>query len=304
MEFISEFLNRFNWEFLVITGIRILIVITLTKILLKILKKFLKRIENHLIQKSIAEGESASESHKRIDTIIRLIRQAFVIILWLTATLIILNEVGIEIGPILAGAGIMGIAVGFGAQNLVRDIISGFFIILENQIRVGDVAIINGTGGLVEKIKFRTVVLRDLGGVIHIFPNGTITTLSNMTNEWSAYIFEIGIAYKENTDHVIEIMRKVGENLFNDANFKNSMFEEPEIFGVEKFDDSAVIIKGRIKTKPIKQWFVGREYLRRIKYAFDENNIEIPFPHKTLYFGEDSKPFNIKINEKLNKKVN
>jgi small conductance mechanosensitive channel len=125
-----------------------------------------------------------------------------------------------------------------------------------------------------------------------------------MTNEWSAYIFEIGIAYKENTDHVIEIMKKVGENLFNDANFKNSMFEEPEIFGVDKFDDSAVIIKGRIKTKPIKQWFVGREYLRRIKFAFDENNIEIPFPHKTLYFGEDSKPFNLKINEKLNKKVN
>jgi len=304
MEFISEFLNRFNWEFLVITGIRILIVITLTTILLKILKKFLRRIENHLIQKSIAEGESASESRKRIDTIIRLIRQGFVIVLWLTASLIILNEVGIEIGPILAGAGIMGIAVGFGAQNLVRDIISGFFIILENQIRVGDVAIINGTGGLVEKIKFRTVVLRDLGGVIHIFPNGTITTLSNMTNEWSAYIFEIGIAYKENTDHVIEIMKKVGENLFNDANFKNSMFEEPEIFGVDKFDDSAVIIKGRIKTKPIKQWFVGREYLRRIKFAFDENNIEIPFPHKTLYFGEDSKPFNLKINEKLNKKVN
>jgi len=204
---------------------------------------------------------------------------------------VILKEFGVEIGPIIASAGIVGLAVGFGAQNLVRDIISGFFIILENQIRVGDVAIVNGTGGLVEKINFRTTVLRDLGGVVHIFPNGTIDTLSNLTNEWSANVFEIGVAYRENTDRVIEIMQQVGQTMLDDEKFGRLMLEAPEIFGVDKFADSAVVIKGRIKTKPIRQWEVGREFLRRVKFAFDENNIEIPFPHRSLYFGENSKAF-------------
>ena len=202
------------------------------------------------------------------------------------------------IAPILAGAGIIGLAVGFGAQNLVRDIIAGFFFILENQIRVGDVAVINGTGGLVEKINFRTIVLRDLAGVVHVFPNGTVTTLSNLTNEWAAYVFDIGIAYKENTDQVIEIMKKVGAELQADPEHGPLMLGEPEIFGVDRFADSAVVIKGRIKTKPIRQWMVGREYLRRIKQAFDQNGIEIPFPHQTLYFGEASKPIDLQFMEK------
>ena len=228
-----------------------------------------------------------------------MINQALLLTLWLTVGLVILKEFGVEIGPIIASAGVVGLAVGFGAQNLVRDIISGFFIILENQIRVGDVAIVNGTGGLVEKINFRTTVLRDLGGVIHIFPNGAIATLSNLTNEWSAYIFDIGVAYKENTDHVIEIMQEVGKTMREDAKYGGLMLEEPDIFGVDKFGDSAVVIKGRIKTKPIRQWEVGREFLRRIKYAFDENNIEIPFPHRSIYFGEKSKAFNLQLLDKL-----
>jgi small conductance mechanosensitive channel len=183
----------------------------------------------------------------------------------------------------------------------VRDVITGFFIILENQIRVGDVAIINGTGGLVEHINFRTTVLRDLSGTVHIFPNGTITTLSNMTNEWSAYVFEIGVAYKENTDTVVEVMREVGNSMQADEKFGALMLAEPEIFGVDKLGDSAVVIKGRIKTRPIRQWDVGREYLRRIKLAFDEKGIEIPFPHRTLYFGEAGKPLDVQLTEKLGK---
>ena len=216
--------------------------------------------------------------------------------------LIVLKEIGVEIAPIIASAGIVGLAVGFGAQNMVRDIISGFFMILENQVRVGDVAIINGTGGLVEKINFRTIVLRDLGGVVHVFPNGTVTTLSNMTTEWSAYILNIGVAYKEDTDQVIEVMKEVGREMLEDEEFGRMMLEEPEIFGVDKFDNSAVVIKGRIKTKPIRQWAVGREYLRRLKYAFDARDIEIPFPHQTIYFGEKSKPFELQLLEKRNGK--
>ncbi len=301
MNIIQDFFGNFTWDAIVKSGLRVCLIFIFAWLAMKLLRKFLKRFEQHLIKKSEEEGEPPSESEKRIATIVRLIKQAALLALWLTVGLVILKEFGVEIGPIIASAGIAGLAVGFGAQNLVRDIISGFFIILENQIRVGDVAIINGTGGLVEKINFRTTVLRDLGGVVHVFPNGTMTTLSNLTNEWSAYVFDIGVAYKENTDHVIEIMQQVGRAMREDANYGNLMLEDPDIFGVDKFGDSSVVIKGRIKTKPIRQWEVGREFLRRIKHAFDENNIEIPFPHRTIYFGEQSNPFNVQLLEKYQK---
>ena len=299
MNTIQDFLSNFTWDTIVKTGLRISTLLLLALIAMKLIQKFLQRLEKHLIKKSADEGEPPSESEKRVETIVRLIKQACLIALWLTFGLVIIREFGIDIGPIIASAGVVGLAIGFGAQNLVRDIISGFFIILENQIRVGDVAILNGTGGLVERINFRTTVLRDLGGVVHIFPNGIITTLSNLTNGWSAYVFDIGVAYKENTDHVIEIMQEVGKTMREDEKFGKSMLEDLDVFGVDKFDDSSIVIKGRIKTKPIKQWEVGREFLRRVKYAFDENNIEIPFPHQSIYFGEKSKPFNLQLLEKL-----
>ena len=299
MTIIQDFLSNFTWDTIVKTGLRISMLLLFSWIAMKLIQKFLQRLEKHLIKKSEAEGEPPSESEKRVETIVRLIKQTCLIALWLTFGLVIIREFGIDIGPIIASAGVVGLAIGFGAQNLVRDIISGFFIILENQIRVGDVAILNGTGGLVERINFRTTVLRDLGGVVHIFPNGIITTLSNLTNGWSAYVFDIGVAYKENTDHVIEIMQEVGKTMREDEKFGKSMLEDLDVFGVDKFDDSSIVIKGRIKTKPIKQWEVGREFLRRVKYAFDENNIEIPFPHQSIYFGEKSKPFNLQLLEKL-----
>lgn len=298
MEIVKQLFTDFTWDAIIKTGLRIGIMLVLAWILTKVLQKFLQRLETRLLHKSTVAGEPPSESQKRIETIVRLIKQAALLVLWLTILLIILQDVGVKIGPIIASAGIAGVAVGFGAQNLVRDVISGFFIILENQIRVGDVAVVNGTGGLVERINFRTTVLRDLSGTVHVFPNGTINTLSNMTNEWSAYVFDIGVAYKEDTDHVIDVMRTVGRGLREDDHYGNLMLDEPEIFGVDQLGDSAVIVKGRIKTKPIRQWEVGREYLRRIKHAFDENGIEIPFPHRSIYFGEQSKPFELQLLEK------
>jgi small conductance mechanosensitive channel len=300
MDILIDFLQSFSWDSIIKTGLRVTLVLIIAWAITKLLKNFLRRLETRLLKKSREEGEPASESGKRIETIIRLLRQGAMLALWITSGLIILKEMNVDIAPIIASAGIAGLAVGFGAQNLVRDIISGFFIILENQIRVGDVAIINNTGGLVEQINFRTIVLRDLAGVVHIFPNGTITTLSNLTNEWSAYVIEIGVAYKENTDIVIDLMQAVGRDMLSDRKLGRLMLEEPEIFGVDKLGDSAVIIKGRIKTKPIRQWEVGREYLRRLKLAFDEHNIEIPFPHRTVYAGETSKPFELKLNKMLN----
>ncbi len=300
MEILKKYLSTVPWDTITQAGLRIFILIIFAWIALKVLRKFLVRLENNLLRKSLKEGEPPSESQKRIETIVRLVKQGVQLALWLTFGLMILKEFGVQVAPMIASAGIVGVAVGFGAQNLVKDIISGFFIILENQIRVGDVAIVNGTGGLVEQINFRTTVLRDQAGTVHIIPNGRISTLSNMTREWSAYVFEIGIAYGESTDQVIEVIREVGKTMREDSIFGPSMLEDPDIFGVDRLDDSAVIIKGRIKTKPIRQWDVGREFLRRIKYAFDANNIEIPFPHRSIYFGEKSKPFNLQYLDKQN----
>jgi len=299
MDILRQFFKEFDWQTIIFTSLRILLILVFAWLCMAVLQSLLKRLEGKLVRQGVEAGEPPSESTKRVETIIRLVRQGTMLALWLTVLLILLKEVGVEIGPILASAGIVGVAVGFGAQNLVRDVISGFFFILENQVRVGDVAIVNGTGGLVERINFRTIVLRDLAGVVHIFPNGSVTTLSNMTNEWSAYVFDIGVAYKENTDQVVAIITKVGEELKNDPVQGRVMLDVPEIFGVDKLDNSAVIIKGRIRTKPIRQWQVGREFLRRVKIAFDEANIEIPFPHQTVYFGEASKPVAVELLEKL-----
>ncbi len=168
---------------------------------------------------------------------------------------------------------------------------------LEDQVRVGDVAIVNGTGGLVEAITFRTIVLRDLAGVVHVFPNGTIITLSNMTKVWSGYVIDMGVAYKEDTDHVVAVMRRVAEEMREDPDFRDRILEPIEIFGVDDFADSAVVIKARLKTQPIQQWNVGREYRRRLKKAFDTDGIEIPFPHRSVYVGEATKPFQVLLKE-------
>jgi small conductance mechanosensitive channel len=290
MDLLTEYLHKVSWEDLIFTGLRILLILVFIWIMVKVARMLLQRLEQVLIERGRAEGELEDEIAKRAETLVRLLRQGIVIMIWAVGLLIILRQLGIDIAPVLASAGIAGLAVGFGAQNLVRDVISGFFIILENQVRVGDVAIINGTGGLVERVNFRTIVLRDLAGVVHVFPNGTISTLSNMTREWSAFVLDIGVAYKEDTDQVVDIMKQVGTELHGDEKFGPLMLGDVEIFGVDKFADSAVMIKGRLKTLPIRQWDVGREYLRRLKQAFDAAGIEIPFPHRSVYFGEASKP--------------
>ena len=298
MELLNEYLGVIEWKAIAQTCFRIVFILFIAWFFKSLLNKLLARLKTRLHERVQAAREPQLESGKRIETLIMLVRQGAMFVLGLIVGVLFLKEIGVEIAPFLASAGIVGLAVGFGGQNLVRDVISGFFIILENQIRVGDVAIINGTGGLVEEINFRTIILRDLGGVVHIFPNGAVTTLSNLTKEWSAYVFEIGVAYRENTDAVVLILAEVGRKLKEDAIFGPMILEEPEIFGVDKLDNSSVVIKGRIKTVPIQQWAVGREFLRRVKLAFDAKGIEIPFPHQTLYFGEASKPFAVHVLER------
>jgi len=226
-----------------------------------------------------------AEEEKRVNTLMSIIRQAGKIIIWAVFIMTLFNKFGIDIAPILASAGIVGLAVGFGAQELVRDFIAGFFLLLENQVRTGDVAIINGTGGLVEKIELRTITLRDLSGVVHIFQNGKINTLSNVTKEWSATVFDVGVAYKEDTDKVIEVMKRVGDELMQDEAFKDNFIEPIEVMGVDAFMDSSVVVRARIKTQPGKHWPTGRKYRAMLKKAFDEEGISIPFPHRTLFMG-------------------
>lgn len=276
----------------------ILFTLILLFICLWIYRKAVGRFKMFILNRTKRHKESVEEKEKRVNTLINILKQAGGIVIWIIFILIILREINLDIGPILASAGIVGLAVGFGAQELVRDFISGFFILLENQVREGDVAIINGTGGLVEEIALRTITLRDFAGTVHIFQNGKINTLSNMTKEWSAMVFDIGVAYKENIDKVKEVIKRVGDELQADPEFNDRILEPIEIFGVDKFMDSAVTIRARIKTKPSQQWSTGREFNGRLKKAFDAEGIEIPFPHRTIYWGDADGPLKLRMDEK------
>lgn len=283
MDNLSSLMTLESWWPLLAAGVRIVLILVAARILIGLLKKPFGRLHEKLVAVREQHGASPNEAKKRADTLVRLCRQATRVVIWATAGVMVLKEAGVAIGPVLASAGIVGLAVGFGAQNLVRDVISGFFFILEDQVRVGDVAVINGTGGLVEEINLRTIVLRDVTGTVHVFPNGTVNTLANLTDQWSAHVFEIGVGYGEDTDKVVRVIQKVGKELQKDKTFGEFILEEPEVFGVDALGDSAVKIKGRIKTKPIKQWEVGREFTRRVKKAFDKDGIEIPFPQRTVH---------------------
>jgi len=292
-----DILNQIvNW--IVNEGPAIVILLILLFITLKVLYISIRRLNKLLINRATkSESLDTQEASKRINTLMNILKGIGKILIWSIFLMILLKKFNIDIGPILAGAGILGLAVGFGAQELVRDIISGFFILLENQVRAGDVAIINGTGGLVEKIELRTITLRDFSGVVHVLQNGKINTISNMTKEWSAMVFDIGVAYKENVDDVIKVMQEVGEKMLTDPEYKEKIKEPLEIFGLDKFDDSAIVIKARLKTVPGDQWTLGREYRKRLKKAFDEKGIEIPFPHTTVYWGEEIKPLELDVKQ-------
>tara|TARA_B100000809_G_scaffold262601_1_gene313946 strand:- start:14277 stop:15512 length:1236 start_codon:yes stop_codon:yes gene_type:complete len=271
-------------------GLRVVLIGLLGYFTVRVAELSINHFED-IVRARAGDNADKIELVERVHTISGLVTNAVNIIVLSVASLMMLQELGVNITPLLTGAGIAGLAVGFGAQNLVRDVISGFFFILEDQVHVGDVVEVNGTSGLVEAVKLRTLVLRDLSGTVHVVPNGEITTLSNKTKEFSYAVLDIGVAYKEDTDHVSAVLHDVGAELKSDSDFNNSILASLEILGVSEFGDSAVVIKIRIKTRPLKQWMIERELRRRIKKAFDAEGIEIPFPHMSLYFGEASKPF-------------
>lgn len=275
-------------------GLRLLIIAASAFLLIKVVGFLADSFQMFLVSRDGSQADLL-EQKKRVETLGQLLRVVASVLISGVALLMVLSLFGLDIRPVLTGAGIAGLAVGFGAQNLVRDVISGFFLILENQVRLGDVVSINGKGGLVESIRLRTISLRGLDGTVHVIPNGAITELSNMTKDFSYALLDIGVAYKENVDTVVEVLEDAARQLQADPIHGPKILEPLDVLGVDAFGDSAVVIKVRLKTVPIQQWSVAREYRRRIKMAFDARGIEIPFPHLSVYFGDASKPVAVQV---------
>jgi small-conductance mechanosensitive channel len=260
-------------------GFRILIVIVLAYALIRSTGLLVKRFEHDVTQGTTAD---ALERAKRARTLGSVVGRVATVCVSSLAALMVLNELGVNITPVLTGAGIAGLAVGFGAQTLVRDIISGFFLILEDQVRVGDGVVINGTSGLVEELNLRTIVLRDDEGTVHVFPNGSITTLANRSKDFSYYVISLGIPYGEDSDRVAEIVRGVGADMQKDPRFEPFILEPVEIIGVDSFSDWAVLFKFRIKTVAQRQGEIGREFRKRIGKALDAHGVQVPFPQRIV----------------------
>jgi len=269
-----------NW--LVDHGIPIVIVLVAAFIADRVFRSAVKRFEKRFE----SEGSVPSESSKRAKTLTKLLNTTISTVIYSAAAMMVITEMGIAVGPLLAGAGIAGLAIGFGAQSLVKDVITGFFILLENQIRVGDVVEIAGKSGLVEAVHLRTIRLRDVEGKVHIIPNGVIDVATNFTMDWSRSLIEIGVAYKEDVEYVMSVLEEVGESLSQDPEWGSFILEPMTLQGLDSFGDSSVNIRMFFKTVPLKQWDIAREFRKRVKKTFDEKGIEIPFPHITLYMGE------------------
>jgi small conductance mechanosensitive channel len=239
--------------------------------LLRLFKGFLlERSSDHL------------EELKRIETLSQVFRYLFSIIITVVTGMLILSELGISIAPVLAAAGVLGIAIGFGAQSLVKDFFSGFFILLENQVRQGDVVELGGKDGLVQEVTLRYIRLQDYEGNIHFIPNGNITTVTNKSREFAYAVIDLKVSYKEKIDKVLELMKKVGDQLSEDEIFGSKIMDEIEIAGVDDLTESAVVIKCRFKVRPLEQWNVKREFQFRIKQAFDEHHISLAYPRLVI----------------------
>jgi len=224
-----------------------------------------------------------NQREQRAITLAGIFKGVSKIVIVLIAGLTILDILGINTAPLIAGAGVAGLAISFGAQNLIRDFISGFFILLENQYRIGDVIRAAGVSGQVEDMNLRITVLRDLEGVAHFIPNGEIKVVSNLAKEWSRAVVNVGVAYNEDLDRVVSVLNTVGQELSRDPIFGQGILEPPQVLGVENFGESQVTLRIVTKTRPLKQWETARELRRRIKAAFDSEGIEMPYPHRVVY---------------------
>ena len=278
----NQFLNPNFYVPLFFNVVRIGCILLFAYLCTVAVERMLRGLRKYVVKVMLKTGETEYELEKRIRTIGGVVRKGMAVVIWAIAAIMILKEMDFDIRPLLAGAGVIGVAIGFGAQGVVKDVLSGMLMLIENQIRVNDVAIINGKGGLVEEINLRTTVLRDEDGAVHIFPNGNIQTISNLTREYSYYVFNVAVAYETDTDQVIAVLKEVADQLMQEDPYKAAILAPLDVMGVDKITPDAVMVKARIKTVPIKQWLVGREMNRRIRKRFVDAEIEMPFPTQRI----------------------
>lgn len=262
--------------------IHVVVIILFSWLSLRISRKLIRAFRIHMERRA-----ATAENIRRIDTLANVFRYVISSLITLIASMMILSELGVSIAPILGAAGVAGIAVGFGAQSLIKDYFNGFFILLENQIHEGDVVEVSGKTGVVEKVTLRYILLRDFEGSVHFIPNGLITTVTNKSRGYAYAVIDVNIAYRESIDEAFDVMRKVGSEMRASAEYAAKMVEDIDIAGVQDWADSAVVLRCRFKVIPLEQWGVRREFLRRLKEAFDARGIEIPYPHVTIYVGQD-----------------
>jgi small conductance mechanosensitive channel len=270
----------------VLDAVRILFIFLFAYVLTIVAERAIRTLRKYSVKMMLRSGTATPfDLEKRAATVSSVVRKSVILLIWTLAVLMALQKLGFEIGPLLASLGVVGVAVGFGAQSLVKDVLGGMFLLLENQIRVNDVAVINGTGGLVEEINLRTTVLRAENGSVHIFPNGAITTLSNLTRDYSYFVVELSLDYKEDPDRATAALKQLGAEMSGEEAYREWILAPLEVLGLDRFTDSAVIVKCRLKTLPGKQWPVGRELNRRIKKRFGEVGVTIPFPTYNVHMG-------------------
>jgi small conductance mechanosensitive channel len=269
------------WSAMAHASLRIGIILTIAWIMLALSRNLIPKLRRQLQRHT-----DDPEQHKRLETLGRVFRYTIAVIISLITGMLVLSEIGISIAPILASAGVIGIAVGFGAQSLIKDYFNGFFLLMENQIHQGDVVTVAGLGGLVEEVTLRYIRLRDYEGTVHFIPNGAVTTVSNRSRGFAYALVDIGVAYREDVEQVFQVIRDVAAEMRADATLGPLIIEDLDLAGVDAWADSAVMIRFRIKVQPLQQWTVKRAFLLRLKHEFDRLGIEIPFPHLTLYPGQ------------------
>ena len=287
---ITEWSEIFNWPALTATGLRVLGALAVAVLAYWALEAILRRVER------AAEKDGViTLQEQRTRTLVSLLRSVGRVVIWVVTLFMVLGALGLQLGPLLAGAGVIGLAVSFGAQSLVKDVISGLFILIENQFGVGDEVKLDGVSGTVERMTLRVVVLRDVFGVVHIVPNGEIKTVSNLTRGWSRVVLDVVVAYQEDPDEVMRVMLDEGRKLWEDPKWRPLILEEALVPGVESFGEKGITIRMLVKTLPLKQGDVARELRRRLKQRFTAEGIEVPSTSQTVYWGEGQSPAELAV---------
>ena len=272
----------------IVIGARIITILLLAWIGTVAAHRGVATLRTHTERRAQSGGATDGETQKRVNTMTRVTGSALGILIWTAAFLMVLHEMNFNVEPLIAGAGVAGVAIGFGAQSLIKDVLNGMFLLIENQIRINDVAIIDGTSGLVEEINLRTTVLRSEDGAVHVIPNGSIQKLSNLTRDFSYAVFNVTVDYGQDLDKVMKVVNELGVEMRAEEPLSQTILDPLEMLGVDRLADSGAVIKFRLRTLPMQQWTIAREMNRRLKRRFEETGVELAFPSQTLYLAPEA----------------